>query len=569
MSRRIPQTFIHELIARADLLDVIGARVALKKAGSNYKGLCPFHNEKTPSFSVSPEKGFYHCFGCSAHGNAIDFMMRYENRSFPEAVEALADMLRLEVPFDGREEPQEEFHGLYEVLREADQIYRRALREHAVAVDYLKHRGIDGATASRFGVGYAPDAWDTLMSALGGTARGLERLVEAGLVKVNEQGRHYDAFRDRITFPIRDSRGRVIGFGGRVLGAGEPKYLNSPETPVFHKRQTLYGIYEARQRPGRPEQILVVEGYMDVAALAQYGIEPAMATLGTATTADHVRQLTRLANAVVFCFDGDRAGRAAAWRAAEAALPFGGGNVELKFLLLPEGDDPDSFVRSRGADEFRSRLRQAVPLSTFLLDTLKGQVDVESSDGRAKLVGLVLPLLSRLSEGGIYWRLLVDDLAQFVGMSVAEFKEVLRAETRSTSAPPAPRRARGGGKRSSIAKIIRLILHYPGAAGRVGRIEGLDTVDLPGADLLRRLLEMTAENPDFMTGQLIETFREHPEEPYLKTLAAEEILDDETVAPAVLADSLNRLVAAQRRSAAAAAVKRRGPSPPEGGPGRA
>lgn len=569
MSRRIPQTFIHELIARADLLDVIGARVALKKAGSNYKGLCPFHNEKTPSFSVSPEKGFYHCFGCSAHGNAIDFMMRYENRSFPEAVEALADMLRLEVPFDGREEPQEEFHGLYEVLREADQIYRRALREHAVAVDYLKHRGIDGATASRFGVGYAPDAWDTLMSALGGTARGLERLVEAGLVKVNEQGRHYDAFRDRITFPIRDSRGRVIGFGGRVLGAGEPKYLNSPETPVFHKRQTLYGIYEARQRPGRPEQILVVEGYMDVAALAQYGIEPAMATLGTATTADHVRQLTRLANAVVFCFDGDRAGRAAAWRAAEAALPFGGGNVELKFLLLPEGDDPDSFVRSRGADEFRSRLRQAVPLSTFLLDTLKGQVDVESSDGRAKLVGLVLPLLSRLSEGGIYWRLLVDDLAQFVGMSVAEFKEVLRAETRSTSAPPAPRRARGGGKRSSIAKIIRLILHYPGAAGRVGRIEGLDTVDLPGADLLRRLLEMTAENPDFMTGQLIETFREHPEEPYLKTLAAEEILDDETVAPAVLADSLNRLVAAQRRSTAAAAVKRRGPSPPEGGPGRA
>ena len=569
MSRRIPQTFIHELIARADLLDVIGARVALKKAGSNYKGLCPFHNEKTPSFSVSPEKGFYHCFGCSAHGNAIDFMMRYENRSFPEAVEALADMLRLEVPFDGREEPQEEFHGLYEVLREADQIYRRALREHAVAVDYLKHRGIDGATASRFGVGYAPDAWDTLMSALGGTARGLERLVEAGLVKVNEQGRHYDAFRDRITFPIRDSRGRVIGFGGRVLGAGEPKYLNSPETPVFHKRQTLYGIYEARQRPGRPEQILVVEGYMDVAALAQYGIEPAMATLGTATTADHVRQLTRLANAVVFCFDGDRAGRAAAWRAAEAALPFGGGNVELKFLLLPEGDDPDSFVRSRGADEFRSRLRQAVPLSTFLLDTLKGQVDVESSDGRAKLVGLVLPLLSRLSEGGIYWRLLVDDLAQFVGMSVAEFKEVLGAETRSTSAPPAPRRARGGGKRSSIAKIIRLILHYPGAAGRVGRIEGLDTVDLPGADLLRRLLEMTAENPDFMTGQLIETFREHPEEPYLKTLAAEEILDDETVAPAVLADSLNRLVAAQRRSTAAAAVKRRGPSPPEGGPGRA
>jgi DNA primase len=569
MSRRIPQTFIHELIARADLLDVIGARVALKKAGSNYKGLCPFHNEKTPSFSVSPDKGFYHCFGCGVHGNAIDFIMRYENRSFPEAVEALAEMLRLEVPSEGRDEPHEEFHGLYEVLREADQIYRRALREHAVAVDYLKQRGVDGTTASRFGLGYAPDAWDTLVRSLGGTERGLERLVEAGLAKVNEQGRRYDTFRNRIMFPIRDSRGRVIGFGGRVLGAEEPKYLNSPETPVFHKRQTLYGIYEARQRPGRPEQILVVEGYMDVAALAQHGIEPVMATLGTATTAEHVRQLTRLANAVVFCFDGDRAGRAAAWRAADAALPFGGGNVEIKFLLLPEDEDPDSLVRTRGADEFLSRLRQAVPLSTFLLETLKGQIDLGSQDGRSKLVGLVQPLLSRLSEGGIYWRLLVDDLAAFVGMSVAEFKDVLGAETRSTPPPATPPRVKGGGKRSSIAKIIRLILHYPGAAGRVGPIEGLDAVDLPGADLLRRLLEMTAEHPDFITGQLIETFRDQPEEPYLQTLAAEEIHDDETAAPAVLADSLHRLVAAQRQSAAAAAVKRRGPSSPDSGTGQA
>jgi DNA primase len=331
----------------------------------------------------------------------------------------------------------------------------------------------------------------------------------------------------------------------------------------------LYGIYEARQRPGRPEQILVVEGYMDVAALAQHGIEPVMATLGTATTAEHVRQLTRLANAVVFCFDGDRAGRAAAWRAADAALPFGGGNVEIKFLLLPEDEDPDSLVRTRGADEFLSRLRQAVPLSTFLLETLKGQIDLGSQDGRSKLVGLVQPLLSRLSEGGIYWRLLVDDLAAFVGMSVAEFKDVLGAEMRSTPPPATPPRVKGGGKRSSIAKIIRLILHYPGAAGRVGPIEGLDAVDLPGADLLRRLLEMTAEHPDFITGQLIETFREHPEEPYLRTLAVEEILDDETVAPAVLADSLNRLVAGQRRSAAAAAVKRRGSSSPDNGTGHA
>jgi len=236
MSMRIPQTFIHELVARANLLDVIGARVALKKAGANYKGLCPFHSEKTPSFSVSPEKGFYHCFGCGVHGNAIDFVMRYENRSFPEAVEALADMLHLEVPRESQAEPQNELDSVYALLREAEQIYRRALRDHAVAIDYLKNRGIDGNTAARFAIGYAPDAWDTLVRALGGTEETLKKLIEAGLVKENDQGRRYDTFRDRIMFPIRDGRGRVIGFGGRVLGSGEPKYLNSPETPVFHKR---------------------------------------------------------------------------------------------------------------------------------------------------------------------------------------------------------------------------------------------------------------------------------------------------------------------------------------------
>jgi DNA primase len=567
MSRRIPQTFIHELVARANLLDVIGARVALKKAGANYKGLCPFHSEKTPSFSVSPDKGFYHCFGCGVHGNAIDFVMRYENRSFPEAVEALADMLHLDVPHEGSAEPENELDSLYALLREADQIYRRALREHAVAVDYVKGRGIDGNTAARFALGYAPDAWDTLVRALGGTEESLKKLVEAGLVKKNDQGRHYDTFRDRIMFPIRDSRGRVVGFGGRVLGAGEPKYLNSPETPVFHKRQALYGVYEARQRPGRPDEIVVVEGYMDAVALAQHGIEPALATLGTATTADHVRQLTRLANRVIFCFDGDRAGRAAAWRAAEAALPFAGGNVDLKFLLLPEDEDPDSLVRSRGAEDFQNRMRTALPLSTFVLGTLKEQVDLESRDGRAKLVKLSQPLLARLSDDSIYRSLLADDLAAFVGMTSERFKQVLDAESKSASLPPPSARPRAPGRRSAIAQIIRLVLHYPRAASGLGNIEGLDTVDLPGADLLRRLLEITSAHPEVITGQLIEEFRDHPEEPYLKTLAGEQVHDDESVAPAVLADSLKRLVARHRQLAGAEAVRSRAGTPENQDPG--
>ncbi len=560
---RIPQSFIHDLIARADLLDVIGARVALKKAGSNYKGLCPFHNEKTPSFSVSPEKGFYHCFGCDAHGNAIDFLMRYENRSFPEAVEALADMLHLEVPVERADEGEDELTGLFAVLGEADQIFRRALREHEHAIEYLKRRGIEGATAARYAIGYAPDAWDTLVRSLGGTPAALEKLLAAGLAVENERGRRYDRFRNRIMFPIRDPRGRVIGFGGRVLGNEEPKYLNSPETPVFHKGRALYGVYEARQRPGRPDRIVVVEGYMDVVALAQHGIEPVVATLGTATTAEHVRQLTRLADRVVFCFDGDRAGRAAAWRAAETALPLAGGSIELKFLLLPEGEDPDSQVRGEGSDAFAGRLDGALSLSSFLVHALREQVDLGSADGRAKLVTLARPLLGRLPEG-VYRELLIGELAAAVGLEVERFQTLLEGHASASQARPTGRRVASELNRTLMRKIITLILHYPAVAGGLARVDGLDSVDLPGADLLRRLLEITARDPQVMPAQLIETFRSDPEGRYLARLAAESPLDDEQAASAVLGDSLEKLVADERKRAAGRAVRQRAkrPEPP-------
>ena len=362
MAGRIPKAFIDELIARADIVEVVGTRVALKRAGSNYKGLCPFHGEKTPSFTVSPSKGFYHCFGCSAHGTAIGFLMAYDNLEFPEAVEALAEMMGLTVPREtsGTPERKDENDELYALLREADQIYRAALRSSETAIAYLKKRGIDGPTAGRFGIGYAPNAWDTVLRALGTSDARIAKLVQAGLVVTNDSGRRYDRFRDRIMFPIRNSpRGQVIGFGGRVLDSGEPKYLNSPETPIFRKGHELYGLFEARQNPGRPKEIIVVEGYLDVASLVQHGIENAVATLGTATTTENLRRLTRLTDKILFCFDGDRAGRAAAWRALETALPYGGGTLELKFLLLPEGDDPDSFVRSKGPDAFRALAEQA------------------------------------------------------------------------------------------------------------------------------------------------------------------------------------------------------------------
>ncbi len=545
-SRRIPQPFIDEVIARADLVEVIGARVALKKMGGrDFKGLCPFHNEKTPSFTVSPEKGFYYCFGCGAHGTAIGFLMNHEGLSFPEAIESLAESLGLEMPEirDDRDARSDDSHALIDLLREADQIYRRLLRETPHAIEYLKNRGIDGATAGRFGLGYVPDSWDTILSALGTNPARIAQLISAGLVIENEQGRRYDRFRDRIIFPIRDPRGQVLGFGGRVLGSGEPKYLNSPETPVFHKGRALYGLYEARQQQSRSDELIVVEGYLDVASLSQHGIAGAVATLGTATTPDHVRRLTRLARRVVFCFDGDRAGRAAAWRALETVLPYGGGNVELKFLLMPQGEDPDSLVRSAGADAFRERLAGALPLSTFMIDTLREQTDPDSADGRARLIALARPLLARL-PAGVYRELLTSELAAAARLPESRVEALL--DTGSAADAPTPRPATHRTRSTLVRKAITLLLHYPAAGANLPPVAGLEELHQPGADLLRRLLDMIRDNPRIRSATLLERFRDDPEGRHLGRLAAIAPLDDEDAAPAVLADSLDRLIREHR-----------------------
>jgi DNA primase len=554
MAGRIPQTFIDELVSRADIVEIVGSRVALKKAGSNYKGLCPFHGEKTPSFSVSPTKGFYHCFGCGEHGTAIGFLMNYDNLPFPEAVEALAEMLGMEVPREvgAQEERRGENDELYSLLREADQIYRTALRESPNAIAYMKKRGIDGATAGRFAMGYAPQAWDTVMKALGTSDARVAQLFQAGLLSQNDSGRRYDRFRDRIMFPIRNARGQIIGFGGRVLDAGEPKYLNSPETPIFRKGQELYGLFEARKNPGKPKEIFVVEGYLDVASLVQFGVENVVATLGTAMTHDHIKRLTRLTDCVIFCFDGDRAGRAAAWRAMETALPYGGGAVELKFLLLPEEDDPDTFVRAHGADAFRQLAAGAVSLPQFLVKELDDRVDFNSpgGGGRARFDTAAKPLLKRLPEGS-YRETTLEMLRDAMGLPREVFDQLMSDAPAAVIAKPRPLIAGSLKRKTVVQKVINLALHYPQVAARVADEALLASLNQPGTDVMRRVFTVAARLPQANTALLLENLQDDPDLMHLDRIVADPpfAIDDEGAAEAELKDSLEKLGLEARRTA--------------------
>jgi len=406
---RIPQDFIDELVQRADIVEIIGSRVQLKKAGREYKAPCPFHNEKTPSFTVSPAKGFYHCFGCGVHGTALGFLMEFDRLEFPEAVEELAQSLGLEVPRDEKAEQRAPLTPIYDVLTRAADIYRRTLKDHPAAIDYLKSRGLSGETVAAFGVGYAPGGWDFMLQQFDDREETRRNLKSAGLIAERDNGGYYDRFRDRVIFPIRDSRGRTVGFGGRVMGDGEPKYLNSPETPAFHKGRELYGFFEARRANRQLERVLVVEGYMDVISLAQQGIDNAVATLGTATTPEHLRRLFRATSEIVFCFDGDRAGREAAWRALQTSLPEMRDGRQLRFLFLPDGEDPDSLVQQEGAAAFSARLAATLPLSDYLFRELESQTDTQSMDGRARLAELARPLIETLPQG-VYRELLTERL---------------------------------------------------------------------------------------------------------------------------------------------------------------
>ena len=576
---RIPQNFIDELIARADIVEIIGARVQLKKSGREYKACCPFHNEKTPSFWVSPAKQFYHCFGCGKHGTALGFLMDHDHLAFPEAVEELAARLGLEVPQVGLPQPgaRRADEPLYELMGRVARFYADNLASEARAREYLARRGLAAETLDRFAIGYAPNSWNELLRRFGASEAERRRLADAGLIIERERGqveggeRYYDRFRDRIMFPIRDARGRVIAFGGRIIDAGEPKYLNSPETVLFHKGRELYGLYETRRARANLSRLVVVEGYMDTVRLHQAGLEYAVATLGTATTAEHLRRLFRLTPAVVFAFDGDRAGRAAAWRALQQALPEAREGREIRYLFLPQGHDPDTLVAEEGRAGFEQRLQSAVPLSEYLVRELSEQSELSSADGRARFAEAARPLFAKVPEG-VYRELLLERLAKVVGLSAQRLEELWQpARAGALAAPGAhpvrtvpPRRAvRGAGRGSLVRQAIVRLLHYPAIAAQVtaGERAGLDASEEPGVTLLRELLDNLRDEPAKVPAQVIERWagREGGES-LQKLLLREEVITEREAAAGELRASLVKLAdqAAGRRLEALEAKSRAG-----------
>ena len=508
MAGQIPAPFIDDLLARIDIVDVIDDRVALKKKGKDFLGLCPFHGEKTPSFTVSPSKQFYYCFGCGASGSALGFLMEFDRLDFVAAVEELANRVGMQVPQSDIVRGQKQSAApLYEQLEKAQSYLARQLREHPAAskaVEYLKSRGVSGEAAASFGIGFAPPGWDNLLKTLGRDERTTRLLEQVGLLIAKDNG-HYDRFRDRITFPIHDQRGRVVGFGGRVLGADEPKYLNSPETPVFQKGRELYGLHRARKAQRDLVRLLVVEGYMDVVALAQFNINNAVATLGTATTAEHLQRLFKSAPEIVFCFDGDSAGRRAAERAMDTSLPLLSDAHSVGFLFLPAGHDPDTLVRAEGAAFFEDA-GNITPLSEFLLDTLCAEVNMESLDGRARLVDLARPALEKVPRGA-FKLLLSNRLAELARLPVAKLNALLAVETSQPAAPPSPPRRSRRQSPSLVRLAVTLLLHQPDLAMSVAAPGELRDVDQPGIPLLVELLELVRSKPDINSGSIVEHWR--------------------------------------------------------------
>jgi DNA primase len=557
MAGLIPKTFIDDLVGRADIVEIINARVPLKKAGREYRACCPFHNEKTPSFWVNPVKQFYYCFGCGASGTVLSFLMNYDHLPFVEAVEELAGRLGVEVPREqsgaGQTAPSVS-DDLYAVMGKTATFYAEQLAATERAGAYAAKRGLEPATIAQFSIGYAPNAWSEVLKRFGASDASRQKLMETGLIIEREKGDgHYDRFRDRLMFPIRDARGRVIAFGGRVLDQGEPKYLNSPETPLFHKGRELYGLYETRQNRAPLTRLIVVEGYMDVVRLHQSGITYAVATLGTATTPEHLKRAFRLVREIIFCFDGDRAGRAAAWRALQNALPEATAGRELKFLFLPDGEDPDTLVGKEGKAAFEARYATALPLSEYFVAHLAESIDISHADGKARFVAEARPLLERVPPG-TYRELLLDRLAQAIGVTAERFLAIVgpmntaetpqRASNERQQQRPA-RSARSTGRGGLVRQAVQNLLHFPVIAARLTPVErqALDAVDEPGVDVLRELLDTLHAHPAAHTAQLLERWRDQPLGERLARLAAEpSILADETAAGDEMVTAVQKLV---------------------------
>ncbi|NAT26910.1 DNA primase [Pseudomonas syringae pv. actinidiae] len=610
MAGLIPQSFIDDLLNRTDIVDVVSSRVQLKKAGKNYSACCPFHKEKTPSFSVSPDKQFYYCFGCGAGGNALGFIMDHDNLDFPQAVEDLAKAAGMEVPREqgvkGQKPRQPTDSPLYPLLNAASEFYRQALKSHPsrkAAVDYLKGRGLSGEIARDFGLGFAPPGWDNLYKHLSSDSLQQKVMIDAGLLIENaETGKRYDRFRDRVMFPIRDSRGRIIAFGGRVLGDDKPKYLNSPETPVFHKGQELYGLFEARKFNRNLDEIIVVEGYMDVIALAQQGLRNAVATLGTATSEEHLKRLFRVVPNVLFCFDGDQAGRNAAWRALEAALPNLQDGRRARFLFLPEGEDPDTLVRSEGTDAFKARINQhAQPLADYFFEQLTKESDPRSLEGKAHMATLAAPLIDKVPGANlrILMRQRLSEITGLTGEAVSQLVQSAPAD-----APPSydpyvdydampdfadyqpqggyeaqqewtPKKAGGPnqkkwdnnkswgkkGKRQEfeprtprvptaveppMQAALRTLLHHPELAEKVENASHFAAEDQSNAQLLVALIEARQKNPNLRSLQLVARWHGTEQGRLLRALAEKEWLIETDNLEQQFFDTITSLSARQR-----------------------
>ena len=609
MAGLIPQSFIDDLLNRTDIVDVVSSRVQLKRTGKNFSACCPFHKEKTPSFSVSPDKQFYYCFGCGAGGNALGFIMDHDNLDFPQAVEDLAKAAGMEVPREqgvkGQKPRQPTDSPLYPLLTAAAEFYRQALKNHPTrkaAVDYLKGRGLSGEIARDFGLGFAPPGWDNLYKHLSSDTLQQKVMIDAGLLIENaETGKRYDRFRDRVMFPIRDSRGRVIAFGGRVLGDDKPKYLNSPETPVFHKGQELYGLFEARKYNRNLDEIIVVEGYMDVIALAQQGLRNAVATLGTATSEEHLKRLFRVVPNVLFCFDGDQAGRNAAWRALEATLSSLQDGRRARFLFLPEGEDPDTLVRSEGTDAFRARINQhAQPLADYFFEQLTKEADPRSLEGKAHMATLAAPLIDKV-PGANLKTLMRQRLTEITGLSGEAVSQLVQSAP--SEAPPSydpyvdydampdfadyqpqggyeaqqewtPKKTGGPnqkkwekkpwdkkGKRGDfeprtprvptaveppMQAALRTLLHHPELAEKVENASHFAAEDQSQAQLLVSLIEARQKNPNLRSLQLIARWHGTEQGRLLRALAEKEWLIEADNLEQQFFDTITSLSARQR-----------------------
>lgn len=531
MTNRIPQQFIDQVLTRIDIVDLIDSSVTLKKTGSNYSACCPFHQEKTPSFTVSPNKQFYHCFGCGASGNAISFLMNYEGLNFPEAIQNLAQIAGLEMPKETQNTDNFNAAPLYSILETATSYYQSQLKNHPHAIQYLKQRGLSGETAKRFGLGFAPSGWENIQTACKNAST--TQLLQTGLLIQNDNHKTYDRFRNRIMFPIRDRRGRVIGFGGRVLDDATPKYLNSPETPVFHKGQSLYGLYEAKKLERQLTKIVIVEGYMDVLALAEHGIAYAVATLGTATTAEHIKQLCRHTDNLIFCFDGDHAGRQAAWRALETSLPLMDQATHVSFMFLPQGEDPDSFVKQQGKIAFEDHLQNALSLSEFFFEQLTKNIDIKTVDARARLHQTAMQYIDPLTQS-YFKQSLLEALSQ-----------ITRIKTKAPNLPkPQPikkRHTTALKMPSPLRSLITLLLQHPQLAALCPN--NFSQLQISGASFLEELVTTLKQNTNLSLGTLLEHWRDTPIASELQRLACAPLFIPENGLETECLDTIARLKA--------------------------